>query len=126
LHDILSLAEFCIVFVCPPSWSLSAAIAIISPPKAEIILGRSDSDIGMTVDVGSSQEGEVAGGVSPRHARVIQESGLHLVEDPGSTCGTKLNGAKLEAGELFPLHPGDHLCLGSCILYYDLEVQVEQ
>jgi pSer/pThr/pTyr-binding forkhead associated (FHA) protein len=44
----------------------------------------------------------VAGGVFPRHARVIQESGLHLVEDPGSTYGTKLNGAKLEAGELFP------------------------
>jgi hypothetical protein len=72
----------------------------------------------MTVDVDLSQEGEVAEGVSPRHARVIQESGLHLVEDPGSTYGTKLNGANLEAGELFPLHPGDHLCLDSCILYY--------
>jgi pSer/pThr/pTyr-binding forkhead associated (FHA) protein len=96
------------------------------PPKAEIILGRSDSDIGMTVDVDLSQEGEVAGGVSPRHVRVVQESGLHLVEDPGSTYGIKLNGAKLEAGELFPLHPGDHLCLGSCILYYDLEIQAEQ
>jgi pSer/pThr/pTyr-binding forkhead associated (FHA) protein len=91
---------------------------LLSPPKSEIILGRSDSDIGMTVDVDLSQEGEVAEGVSPRHARVIQESGLHLVEDPGSTYGTKLNGANLEAGELFPLHPGDHLCLDSCILYY--------
>jgi len=57
---------------------------------------------------------------------VIEEGGLHLVEDLGSTHGTKLNGSFLEVGELVPLHPGDHLCLGSCILYYDLEIQVEQ
>jgi pSer/pThr/pTyr-binding forkhead associated (FHA) protein len=95
------------------------------PPEAEITLGRSDPDIDTTVDVDLSQEGEVAGGVSPLHARVFQESGLHLVEAPGSTYGTKLNGAKLEAGELVPLHPGDHLCLSGCVLYYDLEVQAK-
>ena len=50
-----------------------------------IILNRSDSDIGKTIDVDLSREGKVAGGVSPHHAREIQESSLHLVEDPGST-----------------------------------------
>ncbi|HID65060.1 MAG TPA: FHA domain-containing protein [Anaerolineae bacterium] len=96
------------------------------PPKPEIILGRSDPDGCATVDIDLSQEGKVAKRVSRRHARVIEEGGLHFVEDLGSTHGTKLNGSFLEVRELVPLHPGDHLCLGSCILYYDFETQAEQ
>ena len=96
------------------------------PPNPEIILGLSDPERGVTVDIDLSQEGRLVRRTSPRHARVIEEGGLHLVEDLGSTHGTKLNGSFLEVGELVPLHPGDHLCLGSCILYYDFETQVEQ
>jgi pSer/pThr/pTyr-binding forkhead associated (FHA) protein len=96
------------------------------PPKPEIILGCSDPEKGVTVDIDLSREDKVVRRTSPCHARVIEEGGLHLVEDLGSTHGTKLNGSFLEVGELVPLHPGDHLCLGSCILYYDLEIQVEQ
>jgi pSer/pThr/pTyr-binding forkhead associated (FHA) protein len=96
------------------------------PSKPEIVVGRSDPEKGVTVDIDLSQEGNLVGRTSPRHARVIEEGGLHLVEDLGSTHGTKLNGLLLEVGELLPLHPGDHLCLGSCILYYDFEPQVEQ
>jgi hypothetical protein len=51
LHDILSLAEFCIVFVCAFFLVTFSGNGYYLPPKAEIILGRSDSDIGMTVDV---------------------------------------------------------------------------
>jgi hypothetical protein len=96
------------------------------PSKSEIVLGCSDPERGVTVDIDLSQEGELVGRTSSRHARVIEESGLHFVEDLGSTHGSKLNGSFLDVGELVPLHPGDHLCLGSCILYYDLEVQAEQ
>ena len=96
------------------------------PPKPEIILGLSDPERGVTVDIDLSREDKVVRRTSPRHARVVEEGGLHLVEDLGSTHGTKLNGSLLEVGELVPLHPGDHLCLGSCILYYDFEIQVEQ
>ena len=96
------------------------------PPQPEIILGRSDPEESMTVDIDLSQEGRLVGRTSPRHARVVEDGGLHFVEDLGSTHGTKLNGSFLEVGELVPLHPGDHLCLGSCILYYDLEIQAEQ
>jgi len=96
------------------------------PPKPEIILGRSDPEKGVTVDIDLSQEGRLVGRTSSRHARVIEEGGLHLVEDLGSTHGSKLNGSLLEVGELLPLHPGDHLCLGSCLLYYDFEIQAEQ
>jgi pSer/pThr/pTyr-binding forkhead associated (FHA) protein len=96
------------------------------PSKPEIILGRSDSEEDVTVDIDLSQEGSLVGRTSPRHARVIEEGGLHLVEDMGSTHGTKLNGSFLEVGKLVPLHSGDHLCLGNCILYYDFETKVEQ
>jgi sulfate adenylyltransferase len=96
------------------------------PPKPEIILGRSDPEKSVTVDIDLSQEGKLVGRTSTRHARMIEESGLHFVEDLGSTHGTKLNSSFLEIGELVPLHPGDHLCLGSCILYYDFETQVKQ
>jgi pSer/pThr/pTyr-binding forkhead associated (FHA) protein len=96
------------------------------PPKSEIILGRSDPEKGVTVDIDLSQEDRLVTRTSPRHARVIEDGGLYFVEDLGSTHGSKLNGSFLEVGELVPLHPGDHLCLGSCILYYDLEVQTKQ
>ena len=96
------------------------------PPKSEIILGRSDPEKGVTVDIDLSQEDRLVTRTSPRHARVIEDGGLYFVEDLGSTHGSKLNGSFLEVGELVPLHPGDHLCLGSCILYYDLEVQAKQ
>jgi pSer/pThr/pTyr-binding forkhead associated (FHA) protein len=96
------------------------------PPKPEIILGLSDPEKSVTVDIDLSQEGRLVGRTSPRHARVVEEGGLHLVEDLGSTHGSKLNGSFLGVGELVPMHPGDHLCLGSCILYYDLEIQAEQ
>jgi pSer/pThr/pTyr-binding forkhead associated (FHA) protein len=96
------------------------------PSKPEIVLGCSDPEKGVTVDIDLSQEGSLVGRTSPRHARVIEEGGLHLVEDLGSTHGTKLNGSFLEVGELVPLHSGDHLCLGNCILYYDFETKVEQ
>lgn len=96
------------------------------PPKPEIILGRSDPEEGVTVDIDLSKEDRLVMRTSRRHARVIEEGGLHLVEDLGSTHGSRLNGAFLEVGKLVPLHPGDHLCLGSCILYYDFETQVEQ
>jgi pSer/pThr/pTyr-binding forkhead associated (FHA) protein len=96
------------------------------PPKPEIILGLSDPDGGVTVDIDLSQEGRLVGRTSLRHVRVIEEGGLHFVEELGSTHGSKLNGSILDVGELVPLHPGDHLCLGNCILYYDLEIQAEQ
>jgi pSer/pThr/pTyr-binding forkhead associated (FHA) protein len=96
------------------------------PPKPEIIVGCSDPEKGVTVDVDLSQEGQLARRTSPRHSRVIEDGGLHFVEDLGSTHGTKLNGSFLEVGELAPLHPGDHLCLGGCILYYDFETQAEE
>ncbi|MFB0537912.1 MAG: FHA domain-containing protein [Anaerolineae bacterium] len=96
------------------------------PPKPEIILGHSDPEKGVTVDIDLGQQGRLATRTSPRHARVIEDSGLHFVEDLGSTHGSKLNGSLLEVGKLVPLHPGDHLCLGSCILYYDLEIQQKE
>jgi pSer/pThr/pTyr-binding forkhead associated (FHA) protein len=96
------------------------------PPKSKIILGRSDPERGVTVDIDLSQEGRLVKKTSRRHACVIEDGGLYFVRDLGSTYGSKLNGLLLKAGELAPLHPGDHLCLGSCILYYDLETQEEQ
>jgi len=96
------------------------------PPKPEIILGHSDPEKGVTVDIDLGQQGRLVSRTSPRHARVIEDGGLHFVEDLGSTHGSRLNGSFLEVGELVPLHPGDHLCLGNCILYYDFETQVEQ
>ncbi|MDH4138897.1 MAG: FHA domain-containing protein, partial [Anaerolineae bacterium] len=68
------------------------------PSKPEIIVGRSDPERGVTVDIDLSQEGKVVGRTSPRHAHVIEEGGLHFVEDLGSTHGSKLNGSLLEIG----------------------------
>jgi hypothetical protein len=63
------------------------------PPKPEIILGLSDPEKGVTVDIDLRQEGRLVERMSSRHARVIEEGGLHLVEDLGSTHGTAPMGA---------------------------------
>jgi pSer/pThr/pTyr-binding forkhead associated (FHA) protein len=90
------------------------------PAKREIILGRSEPEKGRTVDIDLGQQDKVASVVSRRHARLVRQPGLDLLEDLGSTYGTKLNGTPVKS-ELVPLTPGDHIWLGGCVLCYDQE-----
>jgi pSer/pThr/pTyr-binding forkhead associated (FHA) protein len=93
----------------------------IAPPT-DVIIGRADTYIGFKPDLDLSQDGEVAGRVSRRHALISWRDGLPYIEDLGSGFGTRLNGETLLMGKAVPLKPGDHLWLGGCVLAYDVEL----
>ncbi|MBS1717432.1 MAG: FHA domain-containing protein [Armatimonadetes bacterium] len=50
--------------------------------------------------------------VSRRHAQILNENGSLLLEDLGSTNGTKLNGNRIQQGERKTLSGGDTLSFG--------------
>jgi hypothetical protein len=47
---------------------------------------------------------------SSRHARIVRQGELLVLEDMGSTNGTYLNGQPLRGPQ--PLHPGDRIAIG--------------
>lgn len=69
------------------------------------------------------REGDVMvidGKVSRRHAQITSEDGKLLVEDLGSTNGTKVNGTALSPGQREPVNGGDTISLGG----YELKLSM--
>lgn len=60
------------------------------------------------------------GSVSRRHAQIASTDGKIVIEDLGSTNGTKVNGDALAAGEKRELQTGDTVTLGSADLTFSL------
>lgn len=50
--------------------------------------------------------------VSRRHVRIVREGALYFVEDTGSSCGTRVNGAALPPGETRLLKDRDVIAVG--------------
>lgn len=91
---------------------------------SEMVIGRSDKHVNFTPDIDLAKLAQIANKVSRRHARLFFRLGSpHLhIEDMGSGFGTKVNGNLIMLGDSSPLHPGDHIWLGGCVLAYDLIV----
>jgi hypothetical protein len=71
-------------------------------PGAELIVGRArDLDLPLVEDK-----------VSRRHARIVNEAGIVIVEDLGSTNGTFVNGERITTVEL---KVGDRLLIGTSV-----------
>ncbi|MBT9584810.1 FHA domain-containing protein [bacterium] len=51
--------------------------------------------------------------VSRKHAEIVEKDGKHYLRDLGSTCGTYLNGQKLESDRWVEFAQGDRIRLGS-------------
>ncbi len=69
------------------------------------------------------REGDVMlvdGKVSRRHAQITSDEGQLLLEDLGSTNGTKLNGTALAPGEKKPVSGGDTISFGG----YEVKVSM--
>lgn len=77
----------------------------------KIIIGRFGA-AGDTTFFDVSDYGEVALGISRRHAQIIRKNGLFLIEDLGSTNGTWVNRQRLVPLEPFPLTGEDILSFG--------------
>lgn len=82
--------------------------------RDKIIIGRNDPVANMYPDLDLSPYGGQEGGVSRRHAAIVQDSENEalFLEDLNSTNGTRINGFTLEAGRRYRLRDGDELEFG--------------
>lgn len=91
---------------------------IALPAHGEIVLGRFDPTTRMPPDVDLSYEDKENRAISRRHVRIIGRNGKHVIEDLGSTNGTKVNGRRLRLGQKLRLQPGSRVELGYCEFSY--------
>jgi hypothetical protein len=81
----------------------------------DLVLGRYDPGSNQpTVDLTPYNAGGL--GVSRRHARLVAQDDIYLIEDMGSTNGTWINQQRLPAGKQHGLQNGDVLQLGQLVL----------
>jgi hypothetical protein len=82
--------------------------------RDRIVLGRGDPVASFYPDLDLSPYGGQEGGVSRRHAAIIQdeENKALYVEDLNSTNGTRINGFSLEPRRRYRLRDGDELEFG--------------
>lgn len=82
--------------------------------RDRIVLGRGDPVANFYPDLDLSPYGGQDGGVSRRHAAIVQdeENKALYIEDLNSTNGTRINGFSLEARRRYRLRDGDELELG--------------
>lgn len=88
--------------------------------SGENLIGRADPDLGFYPDVDLSGEPGVEAIVSRRHARLSAQRGQFVVQDLGSTYGTRVDGHQLSLGVEMPIRPGQHLWLGGYTLAFDV------
>jgi diguanylate cyclase (GGDEF)-like protein len=99
-----------------------------------LVVGGSEADLGQHVVldrevlVGRAPESELPlhdTGISRRHARIFheEEHGRYVIEDLGSTNGTRLCGVPLTTPT--PLVEGDKIVLGSTVLKFSYSDEVE-
>lgn len=104
LHAPSHVAETHDLFVLASSDPLSSTMVVREwPASASVaaVLGRmSNSDIVLSHPT-----------ISRQHARLDLTNGHWLVTDLGSTCGTRVNGQRIQAPT--PLRPGDTLAVGA-------------
>jgi pSer/pThr/pTyr-binding forkhead associated (FHA) protein len=100
---------------------------LIIPDKVELILnltgevtlGRADPRNAIQPDIDLRPFRAEELGVSRQHLFLRLEGDSVAVIDNNSSNGTRLNGARLEAGRSYALQHGDHLAIGA------LDVQVQ-
>jgi len=91
---------------------------IALPTDGEIVFGRPDPNVDFFPDIDLTYEDQGRLAISRRHARIYGENNVHLIEDMGSTNGTKVNTQLLELGQKHMLRQGDRIALGHCLLVY--------
>jgi pSer/pThr/pTyr-binding forkhead associated (FHA) protein len=105
----------------------ASAGAVVAPPSARLVVERAPGhasgmiyDIGAGAVLGRGDAAEIRLNdpfASSRHARVVLQGGVIVIEDLGSTNGTYLNEELLQG--LAPLHHGDRVRIGDSEFTYE-------
>ncbi|MEO1288917.1 MAG: FHA domain-containing protein [Chloroflexota bacterium] len=85
---------------------------VIFVGKDKIIVGREDAMGRITPEFETTRFNGSANGISRMHAKIVREGDQYLIQDLGSTNGTRLNGNKLVPYQYVPLHDGAILQFG--------------
>jgi pSer/pThr/pTyr-binding forkhead associated (FHA) protein len=118
--------------VPPDATGMHAASAGLAPDPVEDLEPR--LRVEQAMGLRSGDEYDVAAGVvlgrgqaadiqledpfaSSRHARIVRQGDVLVIEDLGSTNGTYLNGDLLDGPQ--PLHPGDRIRIGDNEFSYE-------
>ena len=94
---------------------------VIDPRAQTALIGRSDPNAKLYVDVDLTGKDGQAFGVSRRHARVHYINGHYEMEDVESLNGTYINGRKMRPYLSEVLHESDEVRLGDLTLKVSLE-----
>ncbi len=114
--DDLSYCVDCLLPLGGPRLEVNGWRVLPLPAGSRLVLGRSDPDGGLAVDVDLQEFWEE--GISRRHACLERDGGRLYLSDCGSAHGTWLNDRRLEAGQRVPLKAGDSLRLARLTLRY--------
>ena len=90
------------------------------PLTKAIHLGRLDPASDVFPEIDLSGDGGLEKGISRRHARILKREGTIVVEDLGSSNGSRLNGRRLAPYLAEALHDGDQLQLGKLLIEIEL------
>ena len=85
-------------------------------------------DLSEEVNVGRAHENDLViekGGVSRRHARLLNADGRWFVEDRGSLYGTFLNGVRLQPRVPYTLRHADRIVIGPDTFIFFARAQVD-
>lgn len=74
--------------------------------SGEILIGRQSDKCALCL-------GNDVKGVSRVHCKIVRKGNQWYVQDMNSTCGTYIGSRKLAAYEMYPIHSGDRIFLGS-------------
>lgn len=94
-----------------------ASEPIIVHPETELLLGRSDSESGITPELDLSPHGALEMGVSRVHAALRRGEDVLSIVDLDSANGTFLNGQRLAPHQPRLLRDGDEVRLGKLVLH---------
>ena len=87
---------------------LESKITMSVPDRESLIIGRTHQNVVADIDLGP--QGGSKAGVSRRHARLLNQSGMWSIADLGSLNGTFVNNIKLAPGDQpTPLKNGDEI-----------------
>jgi len=112
----------------PPTINVKAPKAVLEDvisgqvyslvPDLEMILGRGDTDTGLTPDIELQGAATVSAGVSRMHAKVFCRDDVYYITDMDSTNSTFLNGQRLVPQQQSRLSDKDEIHLGRYLLRF--------
>ena len=91
--------------------------ALVFQLHDELLIGRSDPQVGTKPDLDLMPYGAVEQGVSRQHAKIQRMDDTLMLVDLESTNGTYLNGQRLQPHQPRMLRDGDEVRLGHLVMH---------